>query len=118
MAFTRPRSNFQPCETFFVEDDYHRARADRQAKQEHDKLVARERQYVIADQLSRLTSEELRDDVLKHMLDMDVSTLFPSMTLGIPTYLVIDRAKLFPMWNRSIFKPRFSGSCVRTSLTS
>lgn len=78
MAFSRPRSSFQPCETFFVEDDYHRARADRQAQQEHDKLVARERQYAIADQLSRLTSEELRDDVLKHMLEMDVSISPPS----------------------------------------
>lgn len=75
MAFSRPRPSFQPCETFFVEDDYHRVRAERQAKQEHDKLVARERQYVIADQLSRLTSEELRDDVVKHMLEMDVSSL-------------------------------------------
>ncbi|KAK5800189.1 hypothetical protein VI817_002401 [Penicillium citrinum] len=85
MAFTRPRSNFQPCETFFVEDDYHRARADRQAKQEHDKLVARERQYVIADQLSRLTSEELRDDVLKHMLDMDGQTLPDVESIDIQT---------------------------------
>lgn len=55
-----------------MEDDY-RLRAEKQAKQEHEKLVARERQYAIADQLSRLTSEELRDDVLSHMLEMDVS---------------------------------------------
>lgn len=68
-----------------MEDDYHRARADRQAKQEHDKLVARERQYVIADQLSRLTSEELRDDVLKHMLDMDGQTLPDVESIDIQT---------------------------------
>ncbi|KAJ5749864.1 hypothetical protein N7533_006892 [Penicillium manginii] len=85
MAFSRPRSSFQPCETFFVEDDYHRARADRQAQQEHDKLVARERQYAIADQLSRLTSEELRDDVLKHMLDMDSQTLPDVESIDIQT---------------------------------
>jgi hypothetical protein len=72
MDYIRPRSGFQPCETFFVEDDY-RLHAEKQAKQEHEKLVARERQYAIADQLSRLTSEELRDDVLSHMLEMDVS---------------------------------------------
>lgn len=69
----RPRSSYQPCDTFFVEDDY-RMRAEKQAKQEHDKLVARERQYAIADQLSRLASDELRDDVLSHMMEMDVSS--------------------------------------------
>lgn len=74
MDYLRPRSGFQPCETFFVEDDT-RLRAERQAREEHDRLVARERQYAIADELSRLTSEELRDDVLDHMLNMDVSHL-------------------------------------------
>lgn len=68
--------NYRPCSTFFVEDDYgmeSRIRAERQSKQEHDKLLARERQYAMADELSRLTSDELRDDVLSHMLEMDVS---------------------------------------------
>lgn len=50
-----------------------RMRQERQAKQEHDKQMARERQYVMADELSNLTSEQLRDDVLSHMLEMDVS---------------------------------------------
>lgn len=71
MDYLRPRSGFQPCDTFFVEDDF-RLRAERQAKEEQDKLVARERQYAIADQLSRLASDELRNDVLSHMLHMDV----------------------------------------------
>lgn len=73
MDYMRPRSGYQPCETFFVEDDFDHLRAEKQAKQEHEKLVARERQYAIAEQLSRITSEELRDDVLSHMLEMDVS---------------------------------------------
>lgn len=74
MDYMRPRSGYQhqPCDTFFVEDDY-RLRAEKQAKQEHEKLVNRERQFAIADQLSKLTSDELRDDVLAHMLEMDVS---------------------------------------------
>ena len=50
-----------------------RVRQERQAKEEHQKLVARERQYAMADELSHLTSEELRDDILSHMLEMDVS---------------------------------------------
>jgi hypothetical protein len=43
---------------------------------EHAKLVARERQYAMADELSRVTSEEYRDDILSHMLDMDVGSPF------------------------------------------
>ncbi|KAJ5267934.1 hypothetical protein N7478_001489 [Penicillium angulare] len=74
MGYTRPRSGFQPCETFFVDDEY-RLRLKKQPKREHEKLVACGRQYVIADQLSDLTSEELREDVLSHMLDMDDQTL-------------------------------------------
>lgn len=72
MDYIRPRSGYQTCETFFVEDDT-RLRAEKQAKEECDKAAARERQCIIAEQLSRITSEELRDDILNHMLDMDVS---------------------------------------------
>jgi thioredoxin-like negative regulator of GroEL len=49
--------------------------AEKQAKQEHDKLVARERQYAMANQISRITSAEFRDDVLQQMLEMDVSLI-------------------------------------------
>lgn len=77
MAFHhRPTSSFQPCETFFVEcDDYTLPplSAKQQAEKEHTKLVARERQYAIADQLSKIASDELREDILSHMLEMDVS---------------------------------------------
>ena len=68
--------NYRPCSTFFVEEDYgmeQRIRQERQAKQEHDKQIARERQHAMADELSNLTSEQFRDDVLSHMLEMDVS---------------------------------------------
>jgi len=72
MAYNkRPTSSYQPCDTFFVEthDDFPVPRMD---PKEHAKLIARERQYAIADELSRLASEEYREDVLSHMLDMDV----------------------------------------------
>jgi len=84
MDYLRPRSGYQPCETFFVEDDT-RLRAERQAREEHDRLVARERQYAIADELSRLTSEELRDDVLEHMLSMDAKTVPDVESIDIQT---------------------------------
>lgn len=71
----RPPSTFQPCESFFIEsaNDPPHHRLD---PKEHARLVARERQYAIADDLSRLTSEEYQEDILSHMLEMDVSRMF------------------------------------------
>lgn len=65
-------SYHQPCDTFFVEsyDDY---RVPRMDPKEHARLIARERQYAMADELSQVTSDELRDDIMLHMLDMEVS---------------------------------------------
>lgn len=73
MAFSHASTNFQPCETFFVEsaDDLHH-RID---PKEQAKLIAREKQYAIAEQLSTLAKEEYLDDCLAHMLQMDVSLL-------------------------------------------
>lgn len=70
----RPTSSYQPCETFFVEsyDDFRAPRVD---AKEHAKLIARERQYAIAEELSKVASDEFREDILSHMLDMDVSLL-------------------------------------------
>ncbi|KAJ5888402.1 hypothetical protein N7495_008443 [Penicillium taxi] len=84
MDYIRPRSGYQPCDTFFIEDDY-RLRAEKQAKDEHDKLVARERQHAIAAQLSKITSGELRDDILSHMLEMDSQTLPDVESIDIQT---------------------------------
>ncbi|KAL4912785.1 cyclin-like protein [Aspergillus aurantiobrunneus] len=80
----RPTSSYQPCDTFFVEsyDDFPVPRID---PKEHAKLIARERQYAIADELSRVTSEEYREDVLTHMLDMDASTLPDVESIDIQT---------------------------------
>ncbi|KAL5341240.1 cyclin-like protein [Aspergillus crustosus] len=80
----RPTSSYQPCDTFFVEsyDDFPVPRMD---PKEHAKLIARERQYAIADELSRMASEEFRDDILSHMLDMDASTLPDVESIDIQT---------------------------------
>ena len=61
MAFQQPTA-YQPCETFFVEsaDDLHH-RID---PKEQAKLIARQRQYAIAEQLSSLAKEEYLDDCL------------------------------------------------------
>jgi hypothetical protein len=74
MEYISPRSELGPCDTF-IHDEY-RAQAERQAIQKHNKLLDRERQerqYVLANQLSRTTCAEFRDDVLAQMLEVDVS---------------------------------------------
>lgn len=117
----RPASGYQPCETFFVEcDDYSlpQPSAKEQAKREHAKLLARERQYAIADQLSKIASDEFREDVLSHMLEMDVSRLGHLVFFLFHADLFCLRAKLFPTSSPSTFRPRFSGSCDRTFWTS
>jgi hypothetical protein len=85
MAYQQhPPSTFQPCESFFVEsaNDPPHHRLD---PKEHARLVARERQYTIADELSRLTSEEYQEDILSHMLEMDISTLPDVESIDIQT---------------------------------
>ena len=74
MSYSR-RFNYQPCDSFFVEsyDDF---LAPRLTAKEHARLIARERQYAVAEELSKITSQELRDDILAHLLDMDVSAFF------------------------------------------
>ncbi|KAE8144451.1 G1/S-specific cyclin [Aspergillus avenaceus] len=80
----RPMSSYQPCDTFFVES-YEDFPAPRMDPKEHAKLIARERQYAIADELSKVASDELRDDILSHMLDMDASTLPDVESIDIQT---------------------------------
>lgn len=77
----RPTSSYQPCDTFFVES-YDSAPAPRIDPKEHAKFIARERQYAIADELSRITSDDFRDDIVSHMLDMDVGYPFGSPWVG------------------------------------
>ena len=69
----RHSSNFQSCDSYFVEsyeDVPHRI-----DPKEHARLVARERQYAIGDELSRRVSDEYQDNILAHMLEMDVRFL-------------------------------------------
>ncbi|KUL86109.1 hypothetical protein ZTR_07660 [Talaromyces verruculosus] len=80
MATIRP--SHQTCDSFFVETDDVRPRFD---PKEHAKIIARERQYAIADQLSAQAREEYLDDCLQHMLDMDTATLPDVESIDIQT---------------------------------
>ncbi|KAK2749882.1 hypothetical protein FQN57_005298 [Myotisia sp. PD_48] len=68
-------SSFQPCDTFFVEtydDDYAPARP---GSREHAKIMARERQLDMAEQMSRAVTDEYQADILAHMHMMDSATV-------------------------------------------
>lgn len=66
MAFSR----YGSCDSYFVESHDYDLRVD---PQEQAKLVARERQLAIAEELSKQASLEYQDDILSHMEQMDVS---------------------------------------------
>jgi hypothetical protein len=74
----RPTSSFQPCDSFFVETYDQDFGAPRLDPKEHAKLIARERQYLMADDLSRIASDEYQNDILAHMLQIDVGDLLNS----------------------------------------
>ncbi|KAK2747355.1 hypothetical protein FQN55_005104 [Onygenales sp. PD_40] len=81
----RPTSTFQPCDSYFVETYEPEYPAPRLGPKEHAKLIARERQYAIADELSKQVSDEYQDDVLAHMLVMDSATLPDVDSIDIQT---------------------------------
>jgi hypothetical protein len=62
----------QPCESYFVESQDDEWFTSRRDARERAKQFARERQLLIAEDLSRLTCDEYQSDVLKHMEHMEV----------------------------------------------
>ena len=62
----------QPCDSYFVESFDDAALPSQMDPRERARMIARERQLGIAQELSRLTGEEYQDDVLQHMEHMEV----------------------------------------------
>ncbi|KAK5045333.1 hypothetical protein LTR84_009439 [Exophiala bonariae] len=52
---------------------------------DHAKEVARRRQHLMASELSRLDAEEYQDDILEHMLKMDLETMPDVDSIDIQT---------------------------------
>lgn len=74
MAYQRyPTSTFQPCDSYFVETYNNEYQPPRLGAKEHAKLIARERQYAMGDEMSKAVREEYHEDILAHMHMMDVS---------------------------------------------
>ena len=66
-SFGSTDSGYESGTAAEVFDDQLRAK-----QQEHAREVARQRQQLIASELSRLDSDEYAEDMLAHMLRMDV----------------------------------------------
>lgn len=66
----------QPDNTFFVESDEHSSRAApiMNAK-DTAKMMARNRQEMIANELSRLAWDEYLEDIMRHMRQLEVRLL-------------------------------------------
>ncbi|KAI9825838.1 MAG: hypothetical protein M1832_000778 [Thelocarpon impressellum] len=75
MAFRHSScAGYQPCDSYFVESDggFLPTQLDARERARH---LARERQLVIAEELSTVTSEAYQADVLRHMEHMELNTL-------------------------------------------
>jgi len=66
----------QPCDSYFVEaqdTSVFGARAD--ARDYNKKIIARERQELMANELSRQAADDYLEDIMKHMSQMEVKRL-------------------------------------------
>jgi hypothetical protein len=75
---------------------------------EHAKEVARQRQHLIASELSRRDADDYQQDMLEHMLKMEVSG--GSISTSIEPGLTLSRLTPCLMLMQSTYKQRYNGS--------
>ena len=63
----------QPCDSYFVESHNDQERLIRDGIRQRERQKKQQTQAAIAEELSLLTSDEYREDVLQHMEQMEVS---------------------------------------------
>lgn len=82
MAYQQPsQARYGHCESYFVEsqdDGIYVARAE--ARERH-RTISRMQQRALAEELSRLTADEYQEDIMQHMMHMEVSTLVNHSTM-------------------------------------
>jgi hypothetical protein len=86
------QSRYGQCDSYWVEsqdDGIYAMRAD--ARERH-RGIAKMQQRAIGEELSRLTADEYQEDVMEHMMHMEVSTCTWPPT-GILTPLVTNTAR-------------------------
>lgn len=65
---------YQQCDTYFVEQESE-SFTSRQEARDYAKMIARQRQELLANDLSRQACEDYLEDVMKHMRQMEVNRL-------------------------------------------
>ncbi|KAH0536986.1 hypothetical protein FGG08_006188 [Glutinoglossum americanum] len=71
----QPAFYYGHCDSFFVESHDDGVFASHGRVREHAELVARERQFALADELTRLARAQYEEDIMEHMEDMEAVTL-------------------------------------------
>lgn len=65
----------ETCDSFFSEHDEDSQRRRREAIRERERFAKQQTQRAIAEDLSRLTSYEYREDILRQMSQVEVSQM-------------------------------------------
>lgn len=105
----QPDMNMQPATdpVFFVEsDDGHHGR--QLTIQQRAKLIARQKQDLIANELSRLAADEYLEDILQHMRRMEVRLRTVEFGNVFANWNI--RMRRFPMSTSSTCSARSNGS--------
>ena len=71
----QPQSRFGQCDSYFVESHDDGVYAMRAEARERHRAVSRMQQRAIAEELSRMTADEYQEDIMQHMIHMEVSGL-------------------------------------------
>jgi hypothetical protein len=76
MAYQQqPQSRYGQCDSYFVESHDDGIYAMRAEARERHRAVSRMQQRAIAEELSRMTADEYQEDIMQHMIHMEVSSL-------------------------------------------
>lgn len=65
----------QPCDSYFVESSETGVFAARADTRDYAKIIARQRQELMANELSRQACDDYLEDILRHMRQMEVEHL-------------------------------------------
>ncbi|KAI9797068.1 MAG: hypothetical protein M1833_005673 [Piccolia ochrophora] len=79
------RATYQPCDSYFVEDQNDGIFAARMEGRERARVLARERQLAIAQELSTIACQEYQADILHHMEHMEAQTAPDVASIDIQT---------------------------------
>lgn len=70
------QSRYGSCDSYFVESHDDGIYAIRAEARERQRAISRMQQRAIAEELSRLTADEYQEDIVQHMIQMEVSPCF------------------------------------------